>query len=103
MRPERGSGEIHALRARPKARDRVVLLCAAREQDDLARIEDGSDSHRDGVRRHRLIEKKAGVRSARRFTQGNNMRTRVERRSRLVERDMAVRSEAEKGDFEPTG
>src|SRR5712664_1860724 len=76
MRPERGSGEVAALRARPQARNRIPFLCPAREENDLTRIENRSDSHRDRVRRHRLIEKKTRVGPAGRFTQRNDVRAR---------------------------
>src|SRR6266508_3924629 len=103
MAPQRRCGEIDGLLARAQPCDRIAFSRAAREQNDLARFEDGSNAHGDRVRWYRLIEKKCGVGFARGLAQRDDVRSRFEWRSGLIERDVTIRSEAEKCQSETAG
>ncbi len=72
------------------------LVLARRDQRDLARLEDRRDPHRDRLARHVVFAEEVGGRIlAGDRVEGDEPRTRIGRRSGLVEADVAALADAE--------
>ena len=106
MSLERGSGAELGHRALDAALDGVLLVLAEREEDDLLRLADRADAHRERALRdglHVALEEEAGVVLHRRRGEVDDRGAALEGRAGLVERDVSVAADAEHLDVDAAG